>query len=141
MVRATFRMYVVIGAGGEGEFFHRLLEEVAERNIERAMATDLGMSHASIYRGGGAREPRGLAIASGLNPGAYQGTGFTEVVGSQFGDGKSGSLDVEVDPVEQRPADAGAVALDLGRGAAAAVPGVAQMAARTWLRSLSATFL
>jgi hypothetical protein len=51
-------------------------------------------------------------------------------IGAQFRVGKSGRLNVQVDPVEQRSADPRPITLDLGRRAATTMPFVAQMPAR-----------
>lgn len=51
------------------------------------------------------------------------------MLAAQFGQAQGGGLDVDVDAVEERAADASAVALDLGRGATALVLRVAEVAA------------
>jgi hypothetical protein len=83
-----------------------VLEHFGERSVERDMRADLRVAHAGIGRELGAGEPRELAFAGGLYPRAYDSGAFGGLVILQLADGKRGRLDVDVDAVEQRPADA-----------------------------------
>jgi len=38
----------VVGAGGQVELLHRLLQQVAERRVEVTMLLDLGLGHAGV---------------------------------------------------------------------------------------------
>jgi len=58
------------------------------------------------------------------------------MVGAKFSERQRRRLNVEVDAIEQRPADAGAVTLDLRGRAAALVLRVAEVAAREGIRLL-----
>jgi hypothetical protein len=99
---------------------HRLLEQIAEGGIELAIFLDLRLRHAGVGDGAGAGETRELADARGLDAFADRGGRFAGFVGAQLGERQRGGLDMEIDPVEQGPADPGPVALDL-RGRAAAL--------------------
>jgi hypothetical protein len=52
---------------------------------------------------------------------AHSHRGLAGLLGAQFGEGKRRRLDMEIDAIEERAADARAVALDLRRRAAALV--------------------
>jgi hypothetical protein len=134
----------VVGAGGEGELFHGLLEELAGFGINGAVGADLGVGHAGVAggeAGGGVGEAGGLAGAGGDDAVAEVGGGFAGFLGLAFGEGEGGGFDVEVNAVEEWSGDAGAVALDLGRGAAAFAFGVAEVAAGAWVRCPFVIFL
>ena len=120
----------VVGARGKRKPFHRLLQQVAEGRIERAVFAEVGLRHAGIAGNLRAGKARVLAVAGGLDAGAQGGRGFTGFFRTQFGQREGGCLDMQVDAVEQRAADACAVTLDLHGRAAAGVPGVAEVAAR-----------
>lgn len=97
------------------------------------MGADLRVGHAGV--GGGARacETGELTLAGGLDARADIGGRFGGLLGAEFVDGECGSFDVQVDAVEKRTADTGAVALDLRGGAAAFVFRVAEVAAGAWI--------
>lgn len=119
----------IVGAGGKVELLHGLLQEVAERVVDGAVLARLPVTHAGVAGGGRTSEAGDLAVAGQAHAFADGGGGFALGGGAEFVDGEGGSLDVEVDAVEERTADAGAVALDLRRRAAALVAGVAEVAA------------
>jgi hypothetical protein len=91
--------YTVVGAGGEREPFHRLLQQVAERRIERAVFADVSVRHAGVAGNLRAGKARVLAVAGVLHAYAQDGGGFTGFFRAQFGDRKGGRLDVQVDAV------------------------------------------
>ena len=61
----------VIGAGGEAEFFHRLLEEVALRPFEGAGFAEFAATEQGVAAAGPPAEPPALKGAGGLDPGAH----------------------------------------------------------------------
>lgn len=124
----------VVGAGGEGEFFHGLLEKVAEGGIDRAVLADLGVGHAGVDGRLRAFEAGVLACVGCLDAGAHRGGGLAWNLGAQFLEGQRRRLDMQVDAVQERTADPRAVALDLGGAAAAFVLRVSQISAGAWLR-------
>ncbi|MEY4487817.1 MAG: hypothetical protein RIQ79_325 [Verrucomicrobiota bacterium] len=63
----------VVGACGERELLHRLLEQVAEGRIERDMRADLRVRHARVGGGAGALVALELAVARGLHAGGERG--------------------------------------------------------------------
>ena len=133
----------VVRAGGEGELFHGLLEELAGFGVYRAVLADLRVRHAGVAggeAGGGGGEAGSLAGAGGDDAFAEGGGGFAGFLGLDFGEGEGGGFDVEVDAIEEGAGDAGAVALDLGRGAAAFAFGVAEVAAGAFVRCLFVIF-
>lgn len=121
----------IVGSRGKVELFHRLLKQIAERRVDRAMFADLRVGHPRVGSDLGARKARMLARAGGLRAFALQCRGLTGFFGAQFGQRKRGCLDMKIDPVEQRAADAGTVALNLRRRAAALVFGIAKVTAGT----------
>ena len=66
----------VVGAGGEVELLHGLLEKLAERRIDGAMLADLRVRHAGVGAGARAGEAGALAEARGLDAGADGGRRF-----------------------------------------------------------------
>lgn len=113
------------------ELFHRLLEQVAERGINRAMFPDLRMRHARVRAAPAAGKTTVLQFAGGLGADAHRRGSLAGFLVAQFAERKRRSFDVEIDAVEQRSADTRAVALNVGRRAAAFVLGIAEVAART----------
>lgn len=93
------------------------------------MRADLRMGHAGVGGGARVRETRELAFAGGLDAGADVGGGLGGLLGAELVDRERGRFDVQVDAIQERAADAGAVALDLRGGATALVLRVAQVAA------------
>lgn len=119
----------VIGTGGEVKLLDRTLQQVAHRGVDRAVAPDLGMAHARVVGRLGAGKPLQLPGARGGDSSGHGRRAFAGLFGTQFGQGQGRRLDVEIEPVEQRAAEPGAVTLDLGRGAAAFAPAVAEITA------------
>ena len=93
-----------------------------------------GSWHAGIGGQPGAPEADELELAGGFDALAHGGGRFAAFVAPQFRDREGGCLDVKINPVKERSADAGAVALDLRRGAPAFVLGVAEVAAGAFVR-------
>jgi hypothetical protein len=113
MVRATFRMRSYARAESR-ELFHGVLEQVAERGVDGAVSPDLGVRHPGVGGDARAAQPGEFALTGGVDALPDGRGSFAGLGGAQFREGKGGRLDVQVDPVQQRAADAGAVALDLG---------------------------
>lgn len=120
----------VVGAGGERELLHGLLQQIAQRGAEGAVGLDIGREHPGIGGQAGAAEAHQLILPGLFDALPDGGGGFTGPVTAQLGDGEGRSLDVQVDAVKQRAADPGAVALNLRRRAAAFVFWVTQITAR-----------
>ena len=106
----------IVGAGGEMELLHRLLEEIAELGVDGTVLADLSLGHAGIGGGFGASESRVLAGTRGLRPIAVRSRSLAGFLGTQLGEREFRGLDVEVGAVDEWAADAGAVALDLRGG-------------------------
>jgi transcriptional regulator with XRE-family HTH domain len=111
--------------------------EAAEGVVEKLLAGAIDAAGVAGGGGGGA-EAGELAVAGLLDALGDLGGGFAGG-GAQLAQGEGGELDVEVDAVEERAGDAGAVALDGGGRTGTLVTGISQMPARTLLRSLVAT--
>lgn len=111
----------VVGAGGEGELLHRLLEEIAERGFQGAVSAKLGLGHASVGDGVAAFEAAELPLAGSHDPITNRRRGLAELGRAQFGECDRRGLDVDVDPVQKGPADPRPVSLDLGGRALAPV--------------------
>ena len=86
-------------------------------------------------------EARELNDAGGVDALADFGGRFTGVFAGQFLIAQGRHFDLDVDAVEQRAGDFGAVALDLQRRAGAFLLRVGEIAAGTSLRYLSAILL
>ena len=99
----------VVGAGAKRELLHRLLEHFAQRGVERDMRAHLRVAHAGVGRELASRVASELALAGGLYPRAYESGTFTRLVILQFADRERGCLDVDVNAVEQRAANARSV--------------------------------
>ena len=99
----------VVGASAERELFHRLLEHFAERGVERDVGADLRVAHAGVGRELSPRVTRELTFACGLYPSANDSRTFTRRRILQLTDRERGRLDVDVDAVEQRAANARSV--------------------------------
>ncbi len=84
-----------------------------------------------IEEGIGAALPRELALACLADAGGDLGAALASLAAGQQAGAFARHGEVQVDAVEQRPGQLGAVALDLFRGAAAAAAGVAQVATGT----------
>ena len=74
-----------------------------------------------------------LALPRLIDALADLGGSFARFFGAEFGDGKCGRFDVQVDPVEKWPADSGTIALNLCGRAATFVFGVAKITAGAWV--------
>ena len=86
--------------------------------------------HTSVGGDPTAGEACALARAGGLNARTDIDGTFANLAVAEFGDRESGRLNVDVDAVEERAADAIAVTLDLRRSAAAFVFRIAELTAR-----------
>ena len=119
----------IVGAGREVQLFHGLLQQDSKRGIDGTMLADLRMGHAGVDGGAGAGEARLLAPAGGLDPGADGRRWLAGLGLAQLFDRQGRCLDMEVNAVKQRPADARAVALDLRWRAPALMPRIAEVTA------------
>ena len=117
----------VIGAGGERELFHRLLEEVAEPGFQGTMPAKLGVGHPSVGDCIAAFEALELSFAGAQDPLADWRGGLARLGRAQLGKGDRRSFDVDVDPVEEGSADPGAVSFDLRGRAFAPVPRIPEV--------------
>jgi len=121
----------VVSPGGEAELLHGLLQQVAEGGVNHAMSADLGVGHAGVGGDAGAGKPCLLAGAGGVGAGADGRGRLSGQRRTQLRDRERRRIDVDVDTIQERAADAGAIALNLRGRAAALVSGVAEIAART----------
>lgn len=133
----------IIGAGRKGELLHRLLEQIAERRIERDELPDLRMGHAGVARDRGAAKARELKVAGRLHASGDRGRRLAGRLVAKIADRDGGRLDMDVDAVKERPADPRAVALNLSRRAAALVLRITKIpaGARVQRRFLDFTLL
>lgn len=123
----------VVCACGEGKFFHGAPEDVGLGGVEDAVFADSLVRHASVA-GSGAK-PGFLYPTSGCDAVAHDGGGFAGFGRLEFLDAERRRLDMQVDAVEQRAGNAGAVFLNLHGGAAADMAFVAEVAARVTFRN------
>ena len=121
----------IVGAGREVQLFHGLLQQDSKRAIDGTMLADLRMGHAGVDGGAGAGKARLLPAAGSLDPGADGRGRFAGLGLAQFFNRQGRCLDMEVNAVKQRPADARAVALDLRWRAPALMPRIAEVTAGT----------
>ena len=95
----------VVGTGAERELFHRVLQHLAERSVERDVGAHLRVAHAGVGGDFGSDEAGELAFTRGLHAGADDGGTFARVGILQLADRKRGRLDVDVNAVEEGAAD------------------------------------
>lgn len=119
----------IVGAGAEAHFLHRQLERPLPGVIEGAEGANLAGREIGVVEATGLLEGAGgeNAVAHALGGGAG-------VVGAEFFVGHGGDFDVEVDAVQEGPADFSEVALDDAAGATALAAGIAVVAAGTSVR-------
>lgn len=124
----------IVSAGGEVEIEHGALELLAGRGIEGTMLFDLAVKHAGIDARKSVRvgmEALDLVLAGGGNALADGGGGFARRGGVELLDAEGRCFDMEIDPVEKRAGNAGAVATDLIGMATTGMTRIAEVAART----------
>lgn len=107
--------HAVVGARGEAEALHRLLEQVALGPFQGGVLAQLGRAHRGVAPTVALAEATSLDGAGGLDTRAHGGRRFAGLGGTELVDAEGGRLDLDVDAVEQRAGDAVAVALDGGR--------------------------
>jgi hypothetical protein len=110
-----------VGAGGETETVSDHFEESVAGGVRLAELFDETGSHLGVTVDFGAFVSLQLQLAGTRYPLGYGGGafGFTSVGQIAVFDGRH--FDVDVDPVQERPGDAGTVAVDRDRGAGAGV--------------------
>ena len=96
----------VVGARGKAELLHRLLQQIAQGGVDRTVTADLSVSHPRVDRHFRAGEARLLAGAGGVGPDADCGGGLARPLGTKLGEGQGGGVNMDVDAVEERAADA-----------------------------------
>ena len=119
----------IVGAGREVQLFHGLLQQDSKGAIDGTMLADLRMGHAGVDSGARAGEACVLPSTGGLDPGADGRRWLAGLGLAQLFDRQGRCLDMEVNAVKQRPADARAVALDLRWRAPALMPRIAEVTA------------
>jgi hypothetical protein len=102
----------VEGAGGEAEALEGGVEEGAAGRLDGTEPAESLGSHGGVDRAAG-RGPEALALegTGGGDALGHEGGGLSRAA-AELAQGDRGDLDVEVDAVEERAGDAGAVALD-----------------------------
>lgn len=108
----------VVGAGGQFELLHRVTEQLGERGRELDVFLDLPMIHPRVAGRRGSGKAFRLAGAAGHHAFADRGGGFSRACLLKVLDRQCGCFNMDVDPVEERAADPGPIALNLGRRAA-----------------------
>jgi hypothetical protein len=83
-----------------------VLQHLAERGVERDVRAHLRVAHAGVGGEFGAGEARELALAGGLYPLSYDSGALSRLVILQLSNRERGRLDVDVNAVQQRAADA-----------------------------------
>src|SRR5438067_12658832 len=121
----------MVGAGGQPEALAGGTQERLPAFIQRTDLSDLGGSHVGVAHQLRAGEARSLAISSGLDSLAHERRGLAFRPAGQLVVFDARYLYVQIDPIEQRTADALGVAAHLAGSADAAAYRVAVIAART----------
>ena len=119
------------GAGGEAESVGDQLQHSVAGGVQFAVLPEVASVHLGVAVDLRPLEPVDLDVTGTFHPaGDGRGTFRLAPVG-QVAVADRRDLDVDVDPVEERPGDPGAVALEHDRGAGALVGDVPQVAAGT----------
>ena len=128
----------MVGPRREPQSSHRLLEHRFHGITQSAVATQIARSHMRVGVDPALPlKPRALHGTSPLDPDANSRAALVGLVADQIAVGYGGDLEVNVDPVEQRTRDPGAVAFDGQRSAAAGVKRISESNRRgrdSWLR-------
>ncbi len=113
--RAADAEDLVVGPGGEAEFFHRRFEQRFGVAGQAAVLADFRRRHLAVGFGGLAVEAVNLSVAGGDDLLAHLGARRAAAGVGQLAKGHRRHFDVDIDPIEQRSADAAEVSLDLHR--------------------------
>lgn len=119
-----------VGAGGEAEPVGDHLQETVARGVKFAVLTNMAGGHLGVGVNFRPFEALALPLAGSFNPAGYGGGAFTVGPLSQVAVFYRRDFDVNVDPIQQRAGNAGAVAVNIARSAGAGMIGVAQKTAR-----------
>jgi hypothetical protein len=128
----------VMGAGGESHAADRHFECALAGIVERADIAEVARGHARVVEAAAV-----LHRTRAIHADANLGGGFGGAAAAQFLERDGGDFDVDIDAVEQGPADLAEVVLDLSGRAAAlasaiaveAAPAGVQIAIGVWKRS------
>jgi hypothetical protein len=122
----------VVGAGAEVEFVHGLFQHGGTFGAEGAELLEGAVGHAGVGFVFGSGEARGLSLPGGEDACPDGGGGLGRGIVVEIAELHGGCFDMDVDAIEERSGDFGAVAFDL-RGRAAALPfGVPEISTRVW---------
>lgn len=115
-----------VAAGRETEAVGDHLEQLVSGLVHDAELADVAGLHLAVGVQAVGFQSRALQLSSGLDPGADGGGGFAVDRVGEILVRHAGHLDMQVDAVEQRTGEAGAVALQHRRGAGAFAQAVAE---------------
>ncbi len=127
-----------IGPGAKTESIDGRFEKLLAGLIDLAEFFDVPVAHLRITVDLHAPESVELDLSRPVHPGLDLHGRLSGIAARQVPVLDGGDFDVDIDPVHQGAGDLRPVPLDLGNGAGAFVIGVAVIAARAFLRCLSA---
>jgi len=118
-----------VGPGRQAEPVSDHLEQGLSFSVGLTEALQLARAHAGVAVNPEIFQAGLLDATGGFDAGTDVGAGFNGSVGCQFLVVDAGHLDMQVDAIQQRPGQAGAVALQQRRRAGAVVLGIAEESA------------
>jgi len=125
--------------GAQSEFINRHLQQLFRSFFYNAVTLDVFGSHLGIGMDTSLLEALKLDGAGRIDPMANHRRGFTRIACRQILVAQRRHLDLDVDAVQQRTGDSGAVTLNLRGGAAAFFLGAGEKSARALMHGLFAT--
>ena len=121
----------IMGPRAQPVMLHRLGQQPLLRRGQRTVAPQLPHAHGRIMRNRRAGKALVLPGAGRIDAGADARRGLGLCGRRQVGVGHGRDVDLDVEAIEQRPGDAGGIALQLLGGTQAGALGVGQPSART----------
>lgn len=128
----------VIGSGGETQFFDGAAEEPTPPIGQAGKLVHVGRMHPGVAVDAARAETVALNLPAVRNPFANHFRLLTRTFGGHLVIGDGGDLDVQVDPVEQRPGEFADVFLNARRGTDTAAGEITMIPAGAFLRCLFA---
>ena len=119
----------VVGPGGEAQALHGHLQQALGLGGRGAVLLDESGRHVGVGVDAGFMETPRLDLPGRYDPGPQLDGALARFRGRQVPERHRRHLDLDVDPVQERPGDPGTVGVDLVGGAGAGPFGVAQEAA------------
>ena len=128
--RAADAQDFVVGSGGEAHLFHRRLQQRFGVGFQLAELANLRRGHAAVQAERSLAEAALLDLACGDDAGFHHRARRADRLIGQFAERNGWDFDVNVESIQERPADARRVAFDLQRVAMALAARVASITAR-----------